>query len=691
MSIIKANRFRFAEKRRPDDYAVWVTEHLSWPVPRELVLSAPQLVWEWDEQDPMHGGEREMREVLESLRVDRGRTVLMAKTEEHERVRGTSPWETEPWYGTLYRVEKFDEDFIAQAEGPNDISELFLPGPNEFIPTNLDVQKRPVDQPLKRPVLIRETALSSLWHKKDDQFWVPKAHVLMDLRSPEANASARASVMTRLFSDLVSDSLTEFAYDADLAGLSYQFSPNTLGVSIVLSGYNDKLHVLARDVMERVKNLQLKAERLQVMKDQAKRDYENFYMGAPFRLSDYFNRHLLTEQHWIIAAKLAEVSSITVEELQAHVERLLSKLHMRILVVGNVFKDDAVRLAEMAENILQPSPLKSLDVVETALIPSDGSNHVWSAVVPNPNEPNSSLSYYVHVGSYLEPHLRVTSALLTQILAEPAFNVLRTREQLGYIVSCSQMVSVGESDIGLRIVVQSERGAVYLEERVEAFLDEMREKLDEMTDAEFKEQQAGLERRWKEAPKNLGEETNRYWTHIDSGYLDFLRRDHDAALVKNITKEDVISLFMSRVHPTSKARAKISIHLRSQKPRPKKVSLAAAEAFEAMVLDQGIIVDGQKWREELFGDGEPFLAQFGKYWQDVFSGYTSAVAPATAQELMVALPTFLEGFPAEADYEGKVKEDVHFIEDSHAFKASLRRADPPRPLVQWDDLKISRF
>lgn len=37
-------------------------------------------------------------------------------------------------------------------------------------------------QPLKRPILVRETPLTSLWHKKDDQFWIPKAHVLMDLR-----------------------------------------------------------------------------------------------------------------------------------------------------------------------------------------------------------------------------------------------------------------------------------------------------------------------------------------------------------------------------------------------------------------------------------------------------------------------------------------------------------------------------
>lgn len=691
MSIIKATRFRFQEKRRPDDYAVWVSEHLSWPVPRELVLSAPQLVWEWDEQVPAGGGEREMRDVLESLRVDRGRVVLMAKGAEHERLRGKGNWEQEPWYGTQYRVETLDEAFVQEAQGPNNIPELFLPGPNEFIPTNLDVQKVPVDQPLKRPILVRETPLTSLWHKKDDQFWIPKAHVLMDLRSPEANASARASVMTRLFSDLVNDSLTEFAYDADLAGLTYQFTAQTLGVSVVLSGYNDKLHVLARDVISRVKDLQIKADRLEVMKDQAKRDYENFYMGQPFRLADYYGRHLLTEKQWILAEKLAEVSSITAEELEAHVKHVLSKLHIRMLVVGNMFKDDAVRLAEMTENILHPVPLKASEVVETALIPPDGSNHVWTTVVPNVNEPNSALSYYTHLGSFLEPRLRVTSALMTQIMAEPAFNVLRTREQLGYIVSCSQMISVGESNLGLRIVVQSERGPMYLEERVEAFLDEMKEKLEEMADAEFKEQQTGLERRWREAAKNLGEETNRYWGHIDSGYLDFLRREHDASLVKTITRQDVISLFLSRVHPSSRTRAKFSIQLHSQKPRPKKVSLAAMEAFESILLERGVVIDGQKWREDLMVEGEPFLTQCSAYWADILMKQEPNVSGETKQELLAALQTLVERYPAQADDAGKLKDAVRLIEDPKAFKAALRRAGPPSPLVKWDDLTLAKF
>ncbi|KAH9928156.1 Metalloenzyme, LuxS/M16 peptidase-like protein [Fomitopsis serialis] len=671
MSLLKATRFRFAEKRRPDDYAVWVTEHLSWPVPRELVLSAPQLVWEWDESDPVNGGESEMRQVLDSLTVDYGRVVLMAQKDVHERVRGVSEWESEPWYGTQYH-------FIAQAQAPNDIPELFLPG-RMTSQASASHPRHPSHEPVA---------------KKDDTFWVPKAHVLIDIRTyaPSVDpANCTRSLFLRLFSDLVNDTLTEFAYDADLAGLSYNFSAQMLGVSVVLSGYNDKLHVLARDVFERVRNVQLRADRLEVMKDQAKRDYENFYMGPPFRVSDYYGRHLLTEQQWILAEKLAEVSSITIEEIETHAARLLSRAHSRMLVVGNMGRDDAVQLAETMENVLDFSPMDPAAMVDTALIPADGSNHVWKTVVPNPNEPNSSLAYYMHIGSYLDPRLRVTSALLTQILSEPAFNVLRTREQLGYIVSLSQMISPGESNIGIRIVIQSERGPVYLEERVEAFLEEMKDKLEEMPAAEFKEQQAGLERRWREAAKNLGEETNRYWTQVDSGYLDFLRRDHDASLVKSVTKADVIALFMDRVHPSSSARAKVSVHLHSQKPRPKKISLGAMEAFEALLLDRGIAIDTQRWREELTGEGEPLLAQFGKYWQDTLSSLSPLVSPEIAQELMAALPAIMENNPADADYEGTLKDGVNFVDDPKAFKASLRRADPPRPLVNWDDLPQSRF
>ena len=130
----------------------------------------------------------------------------------------------------------------------------------------------------------------------------------------------------------------------------------------------------------------------------------------------------------------------------------------------------------------------------------------------------------MHIGSNSDSRLRVIASLLVQILSEPAFNVLRTQEQLGYIVSCSQWTLPGDVHFGIRFLVQSERHPTYLEERVEAFLEFIKSKLETMPESEFMEQKTGLERRWREGAKNLAEETNRYWAHIDSGALDFYRR-----------------------------------------------------------------------------------------------------------------------------------------------------------------------
>ena len=79
--------------------------------------------------------------------------------------------------------------------------------------------------------------------------------------------------------------------------------------------------------------------------------------------------------------------------------------------------------------------------------------------------------------------------------------------------------------------MQSERGPVYLESRVEAFLDHMKGVIELMTDEEFAEQKQGLERKWREVAKNLQEEASRFWVHINSGYLDFSRRKRSPSVI----------------------------------------------------------------------------------------------------------------------------------------------------------------
>jgi insulysin len=69
----------------------------------------------------------------------------------------------------------------------------------------------------------------------------------------------------RLYTAIVTDALNEYSYDAELAGLVYSFEASSLGFCVSITGYNDKLHVLLRDVLARAKDVEVRADRLGVI------------------------------------------------------------------------------------------------------------------------------------------------------------------------------------------------------------------------------------------------------------------------------------------------------------------------------------------------------------------------------------------------------------------------------------------
>ncbi|KAF8643775.1 hypothetical protein AX16_008794 [Volvariella volvacea WC 439] len=685
LASLSAIQFRFAEKRRPDNYAMWITEMMAWPLPRHSLLSGPHLIRDWDNSEESQLARRKVTEYLESFRIQNCRVLLMAKEDQLSKVGIGGEWQVEPWYGVKYRTSKFDGAFTDMAEAPNDIPDLFLPRPNEFIPENLHVERKDIAQPNKRPHLIRQTPLSMLWHKKDDQFWVPKAYFVADVRSLITNSSPRASVLTRLYLDLVTDSLSELSYAASLAGLGYNLAPQPSGFILSVHGYNDKLEALVRAVQEKIRSLVVQPDRFVVFKEQAMQDWKNFFMGQSYSLSEFYGRYALADRHWLVEEKLDELGSITPEELQEHIKALLSQVNMRILAIGNIYKDEAIRLAEMMETDLKPSTLSVVEHNDRSILLPEGCNFTWASPVQNPQQANSALSYYLHLGSVVDPYPRVVSALLARIMSEPAFNILRTKEQLGYIVQLGPWASQDNAEKGIRLLVQSEKNPGYLEERVEAFLYEMKQIIESMEPEEFENHKTSLRQRYLETDKNLSDEVNRYFAHINSGQLDFLRRYNDAALLKEITKDNVLELFNSRVDASSPLRTKLSIHIRSIKPRPRGMTREAAEAYEAYLRDKLTSIDPSVWDNSPIREDNLSLRDFATYWKDVLTNEPEV------EKLLGALASFIEKYPVPGEGEDRIPSAATMIEDLKTFKSGLAHGPNRGPLVQWDDLPQSKF
>ncbi|KAK3679815.1 metalloprotease [Recurvomyces mirabilis] len=553
MSKLQEVDFRFREKIPASRTTSMLSQTMQKPLPRDKLLSGHNLLRTFNPEGIKLG--------LAHLNPDNFRFVLISKDLETDR--------KEKWYGTDYKCEKISPDFMqslkkaAKATASQRPAELFLPGKNEFVPQRLDVEKKEVSTPAVTPTLIRSTNSVRTWFKKDDQFWVPKANLNVHLRTPLLNITPLTAVTGHLYKELVEDALNEYAYDAELAGLDYNISPHSQGFDVSVSGYNDKMHVLLEKVLLTMRDLDVKQERFDVLKERLGRAYRNIQYADPFRQISTYSRWLVSDKTWLSEQYEEELANVTVEDVRAFYPQLLRQMFVEILVHGNLYKEDALRITDLVLNTLKPLPLSPTQwQTKRMLVPPPGTDIVYPRTLVNPDNVNHCIDYILLIGANIDYTTRAKLLLLAQMTKEPIFDTLRTKEQLGYVVASSS--NFHSTLASFRILIQSERDCDYLEGRIETFLTGYANTLREMPHEEFEAQRVGLINKRLETLKNLNQETGRLWRHVTSEVYDFELIYTDVQHIEPLTKDDMLEFFTTYFHPSSATRSKAAVHMLAQ-------------------------------------------------------------------------------------------------------------------------------
>jgi insulysin len=503
--------FRFMQKIPPSRMTSFLASTMQKPYDRRHLMSASSVIRKFDSEA--------ISQALTYLRPDNFRLRIVSQE-------FPGDWDQkEKWYGTEYKTGKLPEDFIAELkkefESGQRPKELHFPHRNEFIPSRLDVEKKEVAQPLKAPKLIRNDYGYRTWFKKDDQFWVPKANVHIQFRTPLAYLTPRETVLTALFRELVNDALVEYVYDADISGLVSDLTANSQGLSVSVEGYNDKLHVLLEKVLVSMRDLDVREDRFKIILDRTVRNMRNYEFGQPYHQIGMFSRYLKMEKYHMTEALLQAFEGVTADDVRQFYPQLLSQFFTEILVHGNVHKEEALQITDLVERIMKPKPLPpSQWPIRRNIVLPPGSNYIYARPLKDPNNVNHCIEYSIYLGCGTDIILRAKQLLISQITEEPAFNQLRTKEQLGYVVFSG--TSIADNWLGYRILIQSEKDCPYLEGRIEHFLGSVEKILSEMSDAEFESHKRAVINKRLEKLKNLNQEGNRFWTHISSEKYNFL-------------------------------------------------------------------------------------------------------------------------------------------------------------------------
>ncbi|KAF9586639.1 Insulinase (Peptidase M16) [Lunasporangiospora selenospora] len=578
IASLASTSFRFKEKSPAAGYASRLAGVMQRGYAPEWVLSGSYLI---------RGSDPDLiMQCIDALKIDSWKSHLV--TQDASTVPGGAFDEKEKWYGTEYHVDPVSLALLEKLRNLEPNPELYLPIPNDFIPENFETNKIADAKPLLTPVLLKHTPMTRIWHKKDDTFWVPKVNMYFQLKSPLSYSTPGNNVKTQLYVSLLKDALNEYSYDADLAGLSYSLDTTVEGMILSVEGYNDKAHVLLQKVVEKMKSLEIDPERFQLIQEQMDRMYRNFKLEAPHQHAMYYMSYLTQEKLWTHDEKLAELKELTPADIAEFYPTLLSRLHIEGLVHGNMLAADALKAGAIIEETLAPKSLVPSELLSqrSHLFP-EHCNAVYKRDVPDPHNVNSGVEYYLQIEDATSKQSRARIQIMAQIINEPCFNQLRTKEQLGYLVFSGVRKQAGAT--GMRFILQSERDPVHLESRIDHFLESrMKAYLDEMKPEEYEKQVNSLIQKKLEKDKNLRQETYRYWAQIVSGYYDFDELQDEVEEMRRTSLDTIKEFFNTYILPSGRKAKKLSVHIHSQQ----------VPAVTAVKTDDGKTPEAEKTEED---------------------------------------------------------------------------------------------
>eukprot|EP00887_Chlorella_sp_A99_P000580 scaffold17.g580.t1 len=584
-----AMRFRFQEEEEAADYVANIAGDLHL-YPAADVLAQPNL---YEEYDPGLIGSLLAAMTPAAVRLDLQTHDYDACCAALEAAMPGATAATEPWFGFPYIEAPLPVELLAAWEQARQTAqpsaELALPPRNDYIPLDFSLCCEDASEagaaaaaadgsaagtavggeggadarqssegtgagedgafPSPPALVIDEPGLR-LFHKLDSTFRVPRTNAYFKIVSLATYDSARAAALTHLVVKLLEDALCETAYAADVAGLHYGiWFEGRAGLDFKIDGFSHKLPLLVEFIFASLARLgpTLTPDAFARVKEALERSYRNTNM-KPLKHANYLRLYALRDLMWHPDAVLPELAAATLEDVRAFLPSLLAELHVEALLHGNITRAEARQLVRQVHATLGGSRL---------------------AADARPADQTACADTVAD---------RAAIDLLDQMLYEPCFDTLRTREQLGYTVSSGMRLTHGVLGFAL-LVMSGEHGPAHLDARIDAFLLAFGD-LANMSAEEFEKHRAALISAKLQKDAHMVHESDRAWDAIASRRYDFgVRRDEVAHLRAIELSQASCGLLqcpvlgLGRLPPALRVRAFFNRHLHPGAPACRKLSI----------------------------------------------------------------------------------------------------------------------
>lgn len=529
---IELNSFKFQTEKQAIDNVEDFVVNVKYYEPED-VLNGPSLYFEYSEKD--------IRDLITRLN-ERKFNVMITTTKPCPGIEYNCK---EKWFGTEYCAVDFPHEWEELWKAREVIPELYMPEKNEFVPSNFEIlEPSPVIYPTPQKII--DTDVIELWHRQDDKFFLPHAHIYFYFMNDFVQKSPVNAAKLNLLSLVLRYYLVEALYPATMTGVEYQSYSAELGYVMKVYGFNEKLHKIFEIMVQHLSEIDKIMEKsvVEVMKTQLLKNYHNTFIKPSslnrdlrlFTLEEFYNPSFVKYNHLL---------NITFEDLKTFACEFKSHLNIRGLVQGNVSAKEAAHIGETIQKYI---PARSLPVpIETRANELPFGQSTICVRSLQKCDMNSTITSYYQLG---KSSLKLTALtdMLVSLIEEPLFDTLRTKEQLGYDVAIS--VRDTFNILGITITVKSQENkftSTEVDARIASFSEEIVKILTEMGADDFELARDSLIKLKALPDTELKEEMQRNWTEITEEEYLFDRRFREIEHLKKITQADVIEFYKNLI------------------------------------------------------------------------------------------------------------------------------------------------
>eukprot|EP00475_Leptophrys_vorax_P039211 TRINITY_DN7042_c0_g1_i1.p1 TRINITY_DN7042_c0_g1~~TRINITY_DN7042_c0_g1_i1.p1 ORF type:complete len:491 (+),score=120.57 TRINITY_DN7042_c0_g1_i1:372-1844(+) len=424
--------------------------------------------------------------------------------------------------------------------------------PNFLLPTQVALKEFDTPSSPVKEIYHSEDDSSVFWFKSDVVLKSPRANIFIHLSNPDLDSSDLSSTMAMRFCvNLIYDHLHDLAYMASGGGMQFGISLSQfpVGIKLEFTGYDNRLFELVQIVLENIisacKFLPSMPDRFNDIKESITLDLLTKCLDPSTYSQHLLELFLLDKAHDSPEA-IDCVDSLGLPNVVFQLEQLLSSVFVSGLFHGNVEEVEARKaVAHVIEQISSPFPdgYRRSSPVER-VIELDGKEEIYIQMPgKNLDNPNSAIvNFYMCGQDSLRERLKLR--LLGSLLEEPCFDVLRTDQQLGYSVSC--FFSNIEGVLAFQFdIVSADYEPATLDDRIEQFIREEYQSLQEMDKEEYEDSVNGLISDLQSQDMSVSDIGCRLWNEIEDRTMIFNRVDEEVSLLQNLPLEEVLDLYKS--------------------------------------------------------------------------------------------------------------------------------------------------